>query len=719
MVNTTMQLQTAAAETLSTVNLPLNDVFPALSNKTLFWRPKFLAQDQGVAHLPFLFWLTESIRPSLTVQLGFGNGTSYYALCQATEKLDIDGRCYAVDPNLNPKQQYNSLQYEEFSKLLALPYEQANALFAAKSIDLLHINLAADAASTSKIITDWLPLLSAKGVMLLQNSQETSAHSWSLFCQQLKKQYQSFELLQDNGLLAIAAAEIPSDSFARILSFVSHSKAFELVQNVFGRLGKACSETLRADLASEQIALTQKQLHEKELAITASQEKIAQLLDNLQQHKSVLDERQQQVTNLQTALSNTENDAVQQRLQAEQRISLLETIRTSLKQEVETLFNHLEALQAEHSNYKALLDDEQKNADNQKALHAQITQQLAQLQEQLKLQQAQTAAAEQQLQQVKQQLSDTTYQLNQKTAHTRTIESQLSELKAQLITFETNRSSLATAEQKISQLQQILAEENQAKEVLQAEALSLSNDKQQLELQLKAKELSLETLQQAEQAQQARVKQLTLALEQQKASHFNETAVLTQLLQQTQQSERQVIAELQQHKSQEVQQCEQLKRQLSTAHNQLAEMQQQNRLLQAELSKTNAERNKLCWLNSQQQAELTKFKGLAKYSLAKPIRGILGKSQTKTQLAKQREQILASGLFDETYYTTTYPDVAKSGADPIIHFLKFGAYEGRNPSPGFNSAFYLNSYADVRNKGMNPLLHYINFGQAEKRQVLP
>lgn len=88
----------------------------------------------------------------------------------------------------------------------------------------------------------------------------------------------------------------------------------------------------------------------------------------------------------------------------------------------------------------------------------------------------------------------------------------------------------------------------------------------------------------------------------------------------------------------------------------------------------------------------------------------------KRKLRKQATIIRESGLFDEDWYLLQYPDVVESGVDPILHYLKFGAYEGRFPNPEFDSAWYLEEYEDVRSSGGNPLIHYILYGRSEGRQ---
>ncbi|MBU2578435.1 glycosyltransferase family 2 protein [Patescibacteria group bacterium] len=77
--------------------------------------------------------------------------------------------------------------------------------------------------------------------------------------------------------------------------------------------------------------------------------------------------------------------------------------------------------------------------------------------------------------------------------------------------------------------------------------------------------------------------------------------------------------------------------------------------------------------------------------------------------------ISKSGLFDKKYYLEAYPDVRRADVDPLIHFIKYGWSENRNPSKDFNTKSYYNNYQDVRREKINPLIHYIKFGRAEGR----
>ena len=89
------------------------------------------------------------------------------------------------------------------------------------------------------------------------------------------------------------------------------------------------------------------------------------------------------------------------------------------------------------------------------------------------------------------------------------------------------------------------------------------------------------------------------------------------------------------------------------------------------------------------------------------------------QLNSEYKIVTRSGIFDRNYYLTKYPDVAKSGVDPLIHYLDVGWREQRDPNPLFCTAFYLGRNPDVVESGINPLLHYLQTGAAERRDPCP
>ncbi len=94
------------------------------------------------------------------------------------------------------------------------------------------------------------------------------------------------------------------------------------------------------------------------------------------------------------------------------------------------------------------------------------------------------------------------------------------------------------------------------------------------------------------------------------------------------------------------------------------------------------------------------------------FKDFLIKSKFNTKKAKlyqeSYDKIMKSGLFDKKYYLKAYPHVKKSGMDPLLHYLFYGAKEHKLPSPTFNLRRYLEEYPEVEKNNLNPLIHYID-----------
>ena len=79
---------------------PITDIGGELNfifKSSLFWRPTYLAQSAWLEHIPFAFWLVDTLRPRNIVELGTHYGSSYFSFCQAVSKLDLETCCFAVD----------------------------------------------------------------------------------------------------------------------------------------------------------------------------------------------------------------------------------------------------------------------------------------------------------------------------------------------------------------------------------------------------------------------------------------------------------------------------------------------------------------------------------------------------------------------------------------------------------------------------------------------
>jgi hypothetical protein len=99
--------------------------------------------------------------------------------------------------------------------------------------------------------------------------------------------------------------------------------------------------------------------------------------------------------------------------------------------------------------------------------------------------------------------------------------------------------------------------------------------------------------------------------------------------------------------------------------------------------------------------------------------GIVGSERIREDARIHREMRLVaeSGFFDRAWYLAVYKDVAEAGTDPLLHFVMYGAREGRSPGPRFDAKLYLSHYNDVASMGVNPLVHYLEIGRAEGRLI--
>jgi len=66
-------------------------------------------------------------------------------------------------------------------------------------------------------------------------------------------------------------------------------------------------------------------------------------------------------------------------------------------------------------------------------------------------------------------------------------------------------------------------------------------------------------------------------------------------------------------------------------------------------------------------------------------------------------------LFDAAFYLERYPDVRQAGMNPLWHYLRHGAAEGRKPHRLFEPDYYLGCCPEARNVA-NPLLHFVQTG---------
>ncbi|ADC46925.1 glycosyl transferase GT2 family [Methanobrevibacter ruminantium M1] len=85
------------------------------------------------------------------------------------------------------------------------------------------------------------------------------------------------------------------------------------------------------------------------------------------------------------------------------------------------------------------------------------------------------------------------------------------------------------------------------------------------------------------------------------------------------------------------------------------------------------------------------------------------------KLASDYDVIEKSGLFDVNWYCKRYSP--PRNIHPIIHYLLTYRENMNDPAGFFSTEYYFKTHVDVANSGMNPFVHYIKYGKKENRKI--
>ncbi len=98
------------------------------------------------------------------------------------------------------------------------------------------------------------------------------------------------------------------------------------------------------------------------------------------------------------------------------------------------------------------------------------------------------------------------------------------------------------------------------------------------------------------------------------------------------------------------------------------------------------------------QARMREISAALRYLPCNPVQWIKWHRRGKLRrLLRQHLEacaIAAGGAFDAAWYERRYPEVAASKADPLMHFVRYGAVEGRDPSPTASTSRHLHAMRD-------------------------
>lgn len=734
--------------------------------RPIFWRPSYIAQSAWLEHIPFAFWLIDTLQPRKIVELGTHYGSSYFSFCQAVTKLDLQTQCYAVDTWSGDEHagqygeevyrqvsEYNQQHYSDFSTLVRSTFDQALELFPQGSIDLLHIDGLHTLEAVRHDFESWLPKLSDRAVVIMHdtNVRERGFGVFQLL-DELKQQYPHFEFAHGHGLGVIGVGSEQSSEMMSLYGLSDNPSATRQVQEVFSRLGKACgyswenSEIKRQMVAlqatqqaetqdvMEQQALERGRLAERITAqhhtIKAQEEKLAQHADQtaeltLQKQQvsaltAELETSNQHAAELQTSLAVCEQ-------QRDESLASLQNLKTQLSETREQFTQTVAERDLIAQEKQTLLAQQTEAQEQQSALQQQLHEQALHLNEETQRAAQLTLALNKNnvvLSEYSQQLSALQQHIDELTTALTTAHQQQDELSQTLATEASQwqqkvnelTTALTAAHQQQDELSQTLATEasqwQQQKQILTEANDELQNKCDVLTTDLAASRAVLEQFEAAQQVWQTREQDLDSALN----AREREIAHLNQSLAESNQA------------------IDKQNSELELARDELAVLLQRHHAEQASMAQANADlQQELTTLQqqaTQQQAQLgTRINELVKQnealesSINERFRELATMTRHTEQLTRelqQKEQQLqkakdrAQNLKQTVSWKLTAPVRAlgrifkeNPTATPAVSISNA---ERIAASGLFDELWYLHRYPEVAGSGLSAIEHFIQVG---------
>ena len=100
------------------------------------------------------------------------------------------------------------------------------------------------------------------------------------------------------------------------------------------------------------------------------------------------------------------------------------------------------------------------------------------------------------------------------------------------------------------------------------------------------------------------------------------------------------------------------------------------------------------------------------------VQSVLDRKRKPNQ--REQERILRNTpLLDRKWYLQEYPDVDEKKVDPVVHYLRSGARELRNPHLLFDTRLYLERNPAALKRDINPVVDYLTSMRGERRSPHP
>ncbi len=730
--------------------------------RSIFWRPSYIEQSAWLEHIPFAFWLVETLRPSKIVELGTHYGSSYFSFCQAVTKMDLETHCFAVDTWLGDEHagkygeevykhvsEYNQQHYSSFSTLIRSTFDQALEHFPKSSIDLLHIDGLHTLEAVRHDFESWLPKLSEKAVVVMHDTNVRD-RGFGVFqlMDELKEKYPHFEFAHGHGLGVIGIGSEQLSEMHNLYKITESARATKQVHEIFSRLGKACGDIwenikLKRQLAvkQEELIAEHQQLNEQSLQIQNAQAhllaeqnsmvNLMQQLEDISQTKNQLQRAYESLETRYNSLCITRDGLQQDNASLIEKIKEASLAQQNLLGQIIEQDKTLALVNKRYNELKLVVTEKENGFANFQHIHLSLVDEHKILQKDFNSMTEELDAknlmlrkyeSDKQLWQEQEQTlnSKLNMLLSEVAMLNGIVEEHILTINKQNVVLEANQAMIEQANHQLATLQQQRLEQDEFHSI-QLNELNHSLSERFNEIAILTRRL--------EEREQALA---NVVIEQQQT---NETYLANQnawkieknqLLQDQSNLQQKVVAFEQKATQQQsrfekrendlIEHNKSLETNIADRFRELATITRHMEVLSRDLQQKDQQ-----LLQAKERAQ--NLKKTVSWKLTAPVRAIGRTFKDGTNASPKAmsaaESIAQSGLFNEVWYMQRYPETADSGLSAIDHFLKFGASKGYSPSESFDTRWYLQTYPDVAQGSINPLLHYIIHGRAEQRHCQP
>lgn len=627
----------------------------SLAQGSMFWRPEHVEQSAWLDHLPWIFWLLEAVHPQRCVTLGARRGSPHLALCQGVGRLGLDSECLLVAEDSDTAAAIHALADRRYGALAGRL--NVSPRRSVKKLDVGGIDiLALDLGPDDEDMEDVL-------------------ERW-------------LPQVSDRGVVLIPGINrrepgcVANEYFAA-LQVIYRSITFHqgdgLGVLMVGERPPELLETLISRWNAPTAARTVREVFARlgracvDQALADAQ--TAKLRNADARVESLIQDRDERAANVAQLTANLES--------RDEALRGLESEKLHLAEEL------ADAQGATHSLQTELAQITNQLSEKEAALHT--------AEHRARGLEDQVAERDRNIQTRFEEIATLTQMLEAATAERDQMRSDLAALEARL---DEQTANLTRAEGEQSRLEGVIAEKDANIQTRFQELATMTNIAEEADRQQDYFKRKAETYNQRNEDKKAELKQ------------FRRTYAKLQRELDTRSEEASSFKA----------KIEKLEQELEKRDKSLADRFDELGSLTAVLEERERELADLKDEGSSQVVRASKFFG------ARPHGIRLKTTNRKDQERKRRKQqealaeLEASEWFDSLWYLKQYPDIASDdrySTNPALHYLKFGGFEGRDPSPYFDSAGYLEAYPDVALTEINPLLHFIRDGINEGRSPRP